>query len=193
MRCERTTTLHARPASGTFPHEGRPAGPRPVAIGGDRVLRAVLVTDLVGSTAHAAALGDDAWLATLHAHDALVRDELAAHGGREVATTGDGFLTVFEGPCRAIRCARAIATRVRALGLRTRAGIHTGEVERRGHDVCGIAVHIATRVAELAGPDEILVSGVVPQLVLGSELTFQDRGEHTLKGVPGRWRVLAVA
>lgn len=160
---------------------------------GDRVLRTVLVTDVVGSTELAATLGDDTWLATLGGHDAMVREALAAHQGREVTTTGDGFLAVFDGPCRAIRCAQAIAERVLSLGLQTRAGIHTGEVERRGSDVGGIAVHISTRVAGLAAADEVLVSEAVPPLVLGSEIRFRDRGQHLLKGVPGRWHVFAVA
>jgi len=159
----------------------------------DRVLRTVLVTDIVGSTEQAAAAGDGSWADTMAEHDALVRLQLGRFDGLEVHTTGDGFLALFDGPCRAIRCARAIGAAVHTLGLRTRVGIHTGEIERRGRDVAGLAVHISARVAALARADEILVSSVVPTLVLGSDLAFRDRGEHTLKGVPGRWQVIAVA
>ena len=167
-----------------------PARPRPTS---DRVLSTVLVTDIVGSTARAVAAGDGSWADTMTAHDALVRRQLGRFDGVEVHTTGDGFLALFDAPCRAIRCARAISVEVHSLGLHARLGIHTGEIERRGPDIAGLAVHISARVAALARADEILVSSVVPMLVLGSELAFRDRGEHTLKGVPGRWQVFAVA
>ena len=159
------------------------------AVTADRVLRTILVTDLVGSTGHAAVAGDAAWRGKLDAHDALVRRQLARFHGQEVKTLGDGILAVFDGPCRAIRCAHAITDGMEALGLRVRAGVHTGEVERRGVDIAGLAVHISARIAALARPDEVLVSGVVPHLVVGSDLTFSDRGDHELRGVPGRWQL----
>lgn len=161
-------------------------GPEP-----DRVLATVLFTDIVGSTEVAARLGDRAWRDLLDRHDAVVRREIAASRGREVDPTGDGFLATFDGPARAIRCAFAIADGVRPLGLRIRAGVHTGEVERSGDRVRGIAVHIGSRVAAMASADEVLVSGTVHDLVHGSGLSFEERGEHELKGVPGRWRVFA--
>jgi class 3 adenylate cyclase len=159
----------------------------------ERALATVLFTDIVDSTRRAAELGDGPWRDLLDRHDALVRDELRRHDGREVKTTGDGFLATFGGPAAAIRCARAIIEEVRSLGLDTRAGIHTGECELRGTDVAGMAVHIGARIGALAAPGEVLVSGTVRDLVVGSVIEFADHGEHELKGVPGRWRVFAVA
>jgi pimeloyl-ACP methyl ester carboxylesterase len=161
----------------------------------DRVLSTVLFTDIVGSTSRAAELGDRRWKDLLDEHDALIADRLALHRGRRVNSVGlgDGVLATFDGPARAIRCAQAICQGVRALGLSVRAGIHTGEVEMRGDDLSGLAVHIGARVSALAGAGEVLVSGSVPPLVAGSGITFDDRGEHELKGVPGRWRLFAVA
>lgn len=153
----------------------------------------MLVTDLVSSTEQVVAAGDRVWAETMAHHDTLVRQELARFDGVEIRTTGDGVLATFDGPWQAIACARAISAGVHALGQRARAGIHTGEIERRGADVAGLAVHISSRVADLARADEVLVSSVVPQLVLGSDLSFRDRGEHALRGVPGRWRLYAVA
>lgn len=153
----------------------------------------MLITDLVASTEHAVVAGDERWADTMSDHDALVREELARFEGVEVRTTGDGVLALFACPWQAIACGRAIGAGLHALGQRARAGIHTGEIERRGGDVAGLAVHITSRVADLARADEVLVSSVVPQLVLGSDLSFRDRGEHALKGVPGRWRLYAVA
>lgn len=158
----------------------------------DRVLATVLFTDIVDSTATAAELGDRRWRALLDAHDAAVRRQLARFGGREVNTAGDGFLVTFDGPGRAIRCARAICDAVRSVGLEVRAGLHTGEVEVRGDDVAGLAVHIGARVAANASANEVLVSSAVPPLVAGSGIEFDDRGEHELKGVPGAWRLFAV-
>jgi class 3 adenylate cyclase len=158
----------------------------------DRILATVLFTDIVDSTRQAAALGDAAWRALLDRHDAVVRDVLADHGGREVKTTGDGFLAAFDGPARAIAAAGAIDDRTRAIGVEVRAGIHTGECERRGEDLGGMAVHIGARIAALAGAGEVLVSSTVRDLTVGSGFEFDDRGEHELKGVPGQWRVLAV-
>jgi class 3 adenylate cyclase len=158
----------------------------------DRVLATVLFTDIVGSTERAVSLGDRRWRDLLDAHHALVRRLLAQHRGREVKTVGDGFLALFDGPARAIRCATRISQSVRELGLQVRAGIHTGECEQMGNDVGGLAVHIGARVSSLAKPDEVLVSSTVKDLVAGSGLLFEDRGAHTLKGVPGEWRIFAV-
>lgn len=158
----------------------------------DRVLATVLFTDIVGSTERAAQLGDRKWSELLDAHDRAVRRQLERFRGREVKTTGDGFHATFDGPGRAIECACAIRDAVHALGLDVRAGLHTGEIEVRGDDVAGLAVHIGARVAALAGPGEVLVSATLPALVAGSGITFEDRGEHELKGVPGAWKLYAV-
>ena len=159
----------------------------------DRVLATVLFTDIVDSTRRAAEMGDRDWRALLDAHDAVVRSQLARFRGREVNTSGDGFLAMFDGPQRAIRCAMAIQDALRALGIEVRAGLHTGECEVRGDDIGGIAVHIGARVSALAGPNEVLVSSTVRDLVIGSGLEFDDRGSHGLKGVPGEWHIFAVA
>jgi class 3 adenylate cyclase len=159
----------------------------------DRVLATVLFTDIVDSTRQAAELGDSAWRRLLERHDELVRRELGRWQGREVKTIGDGFLATFDGPARAVRCAKAIAQDVAALGIHVRAGLHTGECEVRGDDVVGLAVHIGARVEALAGQDEVLVSSTVKDLVVGSGIEFSDRGAHELKGVPGEWRLFEVA
>lgn len=159
----------------------------------DRVLATVLFTDIVDSTRRAAEIGDRDWHALLDAHDAVVRSQLARFRGREVNTSGDGFLAMFDGPQRAIRCAKAIRDAVQALGIEVRAGLHTGECEVRGDDIGGIAVHIGARVSALAGPNDVLVSSTLKDLVIGSGLEFEDRGAHQLKGVPGEWRLFAVA
>jgi class 3 adenylate cyclase len=159
----------------------------------DQVLATVLFTDIVDSTRHAAEIGDRAWRTLLDAHDAVVRAQLARFRGREVNTAGDSFLAMFDGPQRAIRCAMSIRDAVKALGLEIRAGLHTGECELRGDGIDGIAVHIGARVCHLAGPSEVLVSGTVRDLVVGSGLPFDDRGTHELKGVPGEWRLFAVS
>jgi class 3 adenylate cyclase len=158
----------------------------------DRVLATLLFTDIVDSTRRASELGDRGWRDLLVQHDRLVRAELERFRGREVKTTGDGFLAVFDGPARAARCARALIDGVRALGIEIRIGIHTGEVEVLGDDVGGLAVHIAARVAALAEGSEVLVSSTVRDLVAGSGIGFEARGEHELKGVPDPWRVFAV-
>jgi class 3 adenylate cyclase len=158
----------------------------------DRVLATVLFTDIVGATEKAAAIGDRRWRDLLESHHGLVRHELGRFRGHEVDTAGDGFLATFDGPARAIRCARAVSDGVRALGLEVRAGLHTGEVEMLGDKVSGLAVHIGARVAAAAGPGEVLVSSTVKDLVAGSGLRFQDRGVRTLKGVPGEWQLFAV-
>jgi len=158
----------------------------------DRVLKTVLFTDIVDSTARAAAEGDRRWHDLLDAHDSAIRGELDRFRGEEINTTGDGFLAAFDGPGRAIQCARTIAESARRVGLDVRAGLHTGECELRGDDLAGIAVHIGARVAGLAGPGEVLVTSTVRDLVQGSGIEFADRGRHALKGIPGEWQVLAV-
>jgi class 3 adenylate cyclase len=155
----------------------------------DRVLATVMFTDIVGSTERAAALGDLRWRELLNSYYTKVRKELSAFRGREVNTAGDGLLAVFDGPARAIRCAHSVRERVRPLGLQIRAALHTGEIELIGDDVGGIAVHIGARVAAMAGPDEVLSSSTVRDLVAGSGIAFTDHGTHVLKGVPGEWRL----
>lgn len=159
----------------------------------ERVLTTIVFTDIVGSTRRAAALGDQRWHDLLDNHDRVVRHELERFRGREVNTAGDGFVATFTSPSVAIDCADAIVDAVRTLGIEVRAGIHAGEVEVRGADIAGIAVHIAARVAALAGPSEVLVSSTVRGIVTGSRRAFGERGEHELKGVPGRWRVYSLA
>ena len=159
----------------------------------DRILATVLFTDIVDSTRRAAEMGDRDWHALLDAHDAIVRSQLARFRGREVNTSGDGFLAMFDGPQRAIRCAMSIRDAVQALGIEVRAGLHTGECEVRGDDIGGIAVHIGARVSALAGPNDVLVSSTLRDLVIGSGLEFEERGAHELKGVPGEWQLFAVA
>jgi class 3 adenylate cyclase len=167
---------------------GTPYEPEP-----DRILATVLFTDIVDSTATAAELGDGAWRKVLEGHQRAVRDALGRFDGREIKSTGDGFLATFDGPARAIRCARLIQDSSDHLGIRVRAGVHTGECEVMGDDIGGIAVHIAARVSALSGPGEVLVSRTVKDLVVGSGIEFTDRGEHTLKGVPDTWQLHAVA
>lgn len=158
----------------------------------DRVLATVLFTDIVGSTEKAAALGDGRWGELLTLHHERVRSELERFRGHEINTAGDGFLATFDGPARAVRCGQAIAEAVRDLGIEIRAGAHTGEIELDGDDVRGIAVHIGARVGALAGSSEVLVSSTVKDLVAGSGLSFEDAGEHELKGVPDRWHLYRV-
>jgi uncharacterized protein (TIGR00369 family) len=165
---------------------------RPRGEQAERVLATVLFTDIVGSTEHAERLGDAEWHELLDRHHALVRSELVTFNGREIKTTGDGFLATFDSPGKAVQCARAIRDGVGRLGLAVRIGVHTGECEVSGADVAGIAVHIASRVQCLAGAGEILVSGTVRDLVAGSGLPFEDRGRHSLKGIEGEWPLFAV-
>mgnify|MGYP001807095002 CR=1 FL=1 len=157
----------------------------------ERVLATVLFTDIVGSTSKVVELGDRGWREVLTEHHRLVREELKRFRGREINTAGDGFLAAFDGPARAVRCAKAISGAVKRLGLHVRAGVHTGECEAIGDDLGGVAVHIGARIGALAGADEVLVSSTVKDLVAGSGLNFEDRGAHALKGVPGEWRLLA--
>jgi class 3 adenylate cyclase len=159
----------------------------------DRVLATVLFTDMVGSTQRAAALGDLGWRDLVARHHATVRTLLARYRGTEIDTAGDGFFATFDGPARAVHCAAAIVEAVRRLGLEVRAGVHTGEVERIGNKVAGLTVNIGARVAALAGPSEVAVSQTVRDLMVGSELTFEDRGAQALKGVPGEWRLYTLA
>jgi class 3 adenylate cyclase len=158
----------------------------------DRVLATVMFTDIVGSTQRATEVGDHAWRDLLGRHHAVVRAMIGRYRGREISTAGDGFLATFDGPARAIRCARAITGAVHPLGLEVRAGLHTGEIETDGDDVRGVAVHIGARVAALAGPSQVLVSQTVKDLVAGSGLLFEEAGEHALKGVPDLWRLYRV-
>ena len=167
--------------------------PAPLEEQMDDVLATVLFTDIVSSTERAAQVGDRRWRELLDGHHALVRAALAAHGGEEVKTLGDGFLATFDGPARAVRCALAIAERSGAAGIPVRAGIHTGEWERVGADVAGIAVHIAARVLAEAGSGQVLVSRTVCDLVAGSGLRFDSRGLHALRGVPGEWELFQAA
>jgi class 3 adenylate cyclase len=159
----------------------------------DRVLTTVLFTDIVESTSHLAEVGDQRWRETLDLYDAQLARNLDTFHGRQVKTTGDGTLARFDGPGRAIRCALAVRDAAQAVGLQLRVGVHTGEVEIRGDDLAGITVHTAQRVQASARPDEVLVSRTVVDLVAGSGIEFEDRGEHELKGVPGTWRLFAAA
>lgn len=159
----------------------------------ERALATVLFTDIVDSTQTAGRLGDRGWRDLIERHDAVVRRELSVHRGSEVKTMGDGFLATFDGPARAIRCATSIRESLSPLELSIRAGIHTGEVDLIGDDISGMAVNIGARIGALAGPGEIRVSSTVKELVVGSGLEFIERGEHTLKGAPGEWRLFAVA
>jgi class 3 adenylate cyclase len=157
----------------------------------DRVLSTVMFIDVVGSTEHAAALGDRGWRDLLESYHICVRQELNRFRGREVDTAGDGFFATFDGPARGIRCAFAIRDAVTSLGITIRAGLHTGECEVMGEKIGGIAVHLGARVAAKAQPGEVLVSNTVKDLVAGSGLRFTDRGVHTLKGIPGEWRLFS--
>ena len=158
----------------------------------DRVLATVLFTDIVDSTALGAALGDRAWGKVCAEHDQIVRTNLARYRGREIKTMGDGFLATFDGPARGVRCAEAIAAQVQPLGVEIRAGLHTGEIAFEADDVAGLGVAIGARVGAKAGASEVLVSQTVKDLVAGSGLTFEDAGEHELKGVPDRWHLYRV-
>jgi class 3 adenylate cyclase len=166
----------------------KPSGPAD-----ERHLATVLFTDIVRSTEQLAALGDTRWRQLLDVHDELVEHEVTAHRGRVVKNLGDGVLATFDGPARAVRCTMAIRASLAAHGVRIRGGLHIGEVEDRAGDLTGIAVHIASRIASLAAADEILVSRTLVDLTAGSDITFESRGEQTLKGVPARWHVYAVA
>jgi class 3 adenylate cyclase len=158
----------------------------------ERILATILFTDIVGSTDFAARLGDAAWRELLGRHHAIVRRELARYQGRELDTAGDGFFAAFDGPARAVQAAAALRDSLRAIGLEVRAGLHTGECEVSDGKIVGIAVSIGARVSSLAGPGEVLVSRTVKDLVAGSGLKFEDRGEHQLKGIPDMWHLFAL-
>jgi class 3 adenylate cyclase len=166
--------------------------PRPY----DRMLAAVLFTDIVDSTRQLAQLGDRRWKALLDQHDDLAQREVHRYGGRLIKSTGDGILATFDGPARAVQCAQAIGQGASTLGIDVRAGVHIGEVELRSDngagDIAGLAVHLAQRVCSVAGSGEVLVSRTIVDLVVGSGLEFESRGQHELKGVPGPWELLAV-
>jgi pimeloyl-ACP methyl ester carboxylesterase len=159
----------------------------------DRFLTTVLFTDIVDSTAKADSLGDRAWSKLLNVHDAFSKNELSRFGGEWIKSTGDGMLAIFDGPGRAIMCAKSLMSRARDSGIQLRAGLHTGEAERRGQDVAGMAVHIAARVSALAMPNEVVVTSTVRDLVAGSGIQFDNRDKTKLKGVPGEWQLLSVA
>ncbi len=158
----------------------------------DRVLATILFTDIVGSTVRASEIGDKRWRDLLDQHDRVIAAELERFRGRQIKSTGDGILATFDGPARAVQCAQAMHAAVRPLGIEIRAGVHTGEIEMRGNDISGISVHIAQRIEALAAPEETLVSQAVNDLVPGSGLAFEDRGDHELKGVPGSWQLYKV-
>jgi len=157
----------------------------------DRVLASVLFTDIVGSTALAGTLGDERWRDLLARHEGVTRAAVLRHRGRTIKSTGDGFVAIFDGPARAVRCALAVCDGVRDLGIDVRTGVHTGEIELIGDDIGGIAVHIGQRVSSLAASGEVLVSRTVKDLVAGSGLEFDDRGTHTLRGIPDEWTIFA--
>jgi class 3 adenylate cyclase len=168
-------------------------GSRTSTSGLQRRLLTILFTDIVDATGHAARMGDGRWRDLLSAHDSAIRREVERYGGREVKTVGDGYIAAFEGPpSDALRCARTVVAVVRGLGIELRAGLHTGECELIGDDVGGMAVHIAARVCDMAGPEEILTSGTVFGTVVGSGLDFEARGAHLLRGVPGPWPIFAL-
>jgi class 3 adenylate cyclase len=166
--------------------------PPPAADQGERALATVLFTDVVGSTERAREVGDRRWAELLDLHDRLARELVGQLQGRLVKSTGDGILALFDRPGRGIRCATALRDRLRGSGMEIRAGVHTGEVQLRGDDVGGIAVHFAARVMAAAAPGEVLVSGTVHDLVAGSDHVLEDRGAHALKGIGGEWRLFAV-
>lgn len=155
----------------------------------ERILATLLFTDIVDSTPRAVQLGDKAWRSLLDQHDATIRELVERYRGRPIKSTGDGFLATFDGPARAVRCAAAIREATRGLGVQIRAGLHTGEIELRGEDIGGVAVHVASRVAGRAGAEDVLVSQTVKDLTIGSGIDYDERGEHDLKGVPGPWRL----
>jgi class 3 adenylate cyclase len=176
---------------GAFAREHAPGFPS--GSGTDRILATVMFSDIVSSTERAAAIGDRRWREVLDRHDELVRRQIGEHGGREIKTTGDGFLALFDAPARAIRCATSIREELRAVGVEVRIGLHSGEVELRGNDVGGIAVSIGARVAASGSAGDVVVSSTVRDLVAGSGIEFEDWGERSLKGVPDTWRLFAVA
>jgi class 3 adenylate cyclase len=172
-----------------IPGAARQKRPAPEA---KRILATLLFTDIVGSTEQAEQLGDARWRALLDQQRAIIRREMAQREGVEVDTAGDGFLARFDSPARALECARVVRDDARRLGIELRAGVHTGECELQGGKLSGIAVHIAARVQTAAGPGQIFVSATVKDLAIGSAMRFEDRGVHSLKGVPGEWRLYSL-
>ncbi len=185
---ERPNRCARDPADHSGAHPGPPASRRRLP----RARTCPLSGRPLGSTERASALGDRAWKELLERHHALVRHELNRFRGREIGTSGDGFLATFDGPARAVRCALAIVEAVQTIGMEVRAGVHTGEIELMGEGVGGIAVHIGARVGAMAAASEVLVSATVKDLVAGSGIEFEDRGAFPLKGVPGTWRLFVV-
>jgi class 3 adenylate cyclase len=184
--------IYAKPHTRTLDHiEAFVTGISPTE-GTNRALATILFTDIVGSTERASGLGDRRWRDVLDSHDEIADAVIVQHGGRLVKLTGDGLLATFDGPGRAIRCASVLRDALAPLGIAIRAGLHSGEVEQRGEDIGGIAVHLAARVLEHAAPNELLTSSAVPLLVAGSGIEFEDRGDYELKGIPGTWRLYAV-
>jgi class 3 adenylate cyclase len=183
--------VHAAVALARRTRPDRPRPPVPAARG-ERTLATVLFTDIVGSTERASRIGDRQWSVLLDAHDRAARELVDRSGGRLVKSTGDGILATFDSPGAAIRCATALRDRLRELGVEIRAGLHTGEVQPRGADVGGIAVHVAARVMGAAGDGEVLVSRTVRDLVAGSDVALDDRGSHALKGIGGEWQLFAI-
>ncbi len=175
-------------AIGDFLTEHRRAAAEP-----DRALATVLFTDIVESSQRLAELGDRKWRELLDAHDRIANDRIAQQRGKLIKQTGDGLLVIFDGPGRAIKCALAVRDDLRSVGLLIRAGLHIGEVEMREDDISGVAVHLASRVQEMAKPDEVLVTRTITDLVAGSDLRFEEHGEHQLKGIPGTWQLFAVS
>ena len=165
---------------------------RTTATEAKRILATLLFTDIVGSTEHARRLGDGGWRALLSQHHQAVRAEIERCEGIEVDTAGDGFFVRFESPARALECARAAREAVKRLGIEIRAGIHTGECELQGIKLTGMAVHVAARIQGLAGPGDILVSSTVRDIVVGSDMRFEDRGQHSLRSTPGEWRLFSL-
>jgi class 3 adenylate cyclase len=182
--------LSARPVPVREPSP--PPTPGVASLAGERALATVLFTDIVGSTERASQVGDRRWGELLDLHDRLARELVGQFQGRLVKSTGDGILALFDRPGRGIRCATTLRDRLRGAGVEIRAGVHTGEVQLRGEDVGGIAVHFAARVMAAAGPGEVLVSRTVHDLVAGSDYVLEDRGAHVLKGMTGEWRLFAV-
>jgi class 3 adenylate cyclase len=186
-------THHRRPASGRVAATGRtPIRPSQAHAAAARLLKTLLFTDIVSSTEHAVRLGDHEWCARLGAHNVVMRAQIRRFGGTELGTAGDSFFVSFDSPSAAVRCAAAMIDAMSSLELELRAGVHTGEVERRSDRFAGIAIHVAARVAAYATAGEVLVSGAVVPLVQGSGIDFADRGDQQLRGLPGLWHLFAV-
>jgi class 3 adenylate cyclase len=189
---EGTTAIRGRAVPRSAARLAMPSAIRREQASFERVLATVLFTDIVDSTATAARLGDRRWKVVIADHDRIAKGMLTRFRGTFIRGTGDGLLATFDGPARGVRCAEAFVDAMRTLGVDVRAGLHTGEVELGGNDLAGLAVHIGARVSSMAGPSEVWVSSTVKDLTAGSGLSFEDRGEHELKGVPDRWHLYRV-